>query len=92
MSDDEISYEDQLATERAAGAPMPTITCACGFTVSGLDEGNNVQAHADHACELLGDAEVSWHESLFSFFGAVVVLGGLLVIGVIVEQILKLSS
>jgi len=70
---------------------MPSITCACGFTVSGFDEAQNAQAHDNHFCP--GDVVIQpLHVSMFSFFGTVIILGSLLIIAIVIEEIMGLAS
>lgn len=67
----------QLETAEPGTRAIPTITCPCGFTVSGFDENMNRDAHADHCCPLdVSPARLQspWHESVFSLWGMVIVV------------------
>lgn len=50
--------------------PLPTVTCACGFTVTGTDEYYNLLAYQDHDCP--NTPPRRWHQSLFSMWTAVI--------------------
>lgn len=51
--------------------PVPSITCSCGFMVSGFNEQLNALTHGNHACAT--DVADEWYECLFTWPGAWIV-------------------
>lgn len=52
---------------------IPTITCACGFKVSGNDEEANVRAFNDHPCPNNPPAPDHWYDAVFSLPGVAII-------------------
>lgn len=84
----------------AESGPLPTITCPCGFTVSGTDEAENVCAHAQHLpCPNTTPQPLKppepprrWHQSVFSRWGWAVIATIGAAAAVIVEDVLNRAA
>jgi hypothetical protein len=65
--------------------PMPSITCACGFSATGHDEEINAEAFYNHDCPNEAREPRRWCHDLFNFWTwAIIVTVAWVTLGIVV--------